>query len=111
MDLLNHLQDFERETGAADWTPGLVVGVSGGADSLALLHLLSRLAEKPPRVHVAHLDHGLRPDSAEDAQFVASIARDWGFSISIERRDVAAIAAKRKLSLEAAGRQRRGAQL
>ncbi len=111
MDLLNHLQDFEREAGAADWTPGLVVGVSGGADSLALLHLLTRLAEKPPRVHVAHLDHCLRPDSAEDAQFVAGVAREWGFAISIKRRDVAAIAAKRKLSLEEAGRQARYAFL
>jgi tRNA(Ile)-lysidine synthase len=89
----------------------LVVGVSGGADSLTLLHLLNRLAEKPPRVHVAHLDHGLRPDSAEDAQFVAGIAREWGFAISIEHHDVAAIAAKRKLSLEEAGRQARYAFL
>ncbi len=111
MDLLNHLQDFERETKYTQWSDGLVVGVSGGPDSLALLHLLRDAAERPPRVHVAHLDHGLRPDSADDAKFVSATARSWGFPISVGHREVATIAAKRKLSLEDAGRQARYAFL
>ena len=107
MDLLNHLQDFEREIEGSDWGSGIVVGVSGGQDSLALLHLLSRLAERPPRVHVAHFDHGLRPNSTDDVQFVTDIARNWGFPFSVGRQEVAAIASERKLSLEEAGRQAR----
>ncbi|MDP6793322.1 MAG: tRNA lysidine(34) synthetase TilS [Anaerolineales bacterium] len=111
MDLLHHLRDFERETRGADWDGGVVVGVSGGPDSLALLHLLSQLSGRHPLVHVAHLDHGLRPDSADDAEFVADIARSWGLPISIGRQEVAAMASERKLSLEEAGRQARYAFL
>ncbi len=53
----------------------VIVGVSGGADSVCLLHLLAGLA--PPwhlALHVAHLDHNVRPDSAEDAAFVQRLA-------------------------------------
>lgn len=56
----------------------LVVAVSGGLDSIALLHLLRRLAAPlHVHLHVAHLDHALRPNSAEDAAFVAKLAADW----------------------------------
>ena len=58
----------------------VVVGVSGGADSVALLSVLRTLAADPKRAYqltVAHLDHGLRDESAEDARFVAELARSW----------------------------------
>src|SRR5687768_16023038 len=53
----------------------VLVAVSGGADSLCLLHALFQLAPhwRIP-LHVAHVDHALRPDSADDAQFVAALA-------------------------------------
>ncbi|CAN5679133.1 tRNA lysidine(34) synthetase TilS [soil metagenome] len=55
----------------------VVVGVSGGADSTCLLHVLAQLAE-PWRLnlHVAHVDHNLRPESGADALFVATVAAD-----------------------------------
>ncbi len=52
----------------------LLVAVSGGCDSVSLLHLV--LAEAPQRnwtVHVGHVDHGLRPDSRDDAEFVRGL--------------------------------------
>ncbi len=57
----------------------LIVAVSGGLDSLVLLHLL-RFA---PGLHarnliVAHFDHGMRPESAADASWVRGMARAWG---------------------------------
>ncbi|MFZ1628515.1 MAG: ATP-binding protein, partial [Anaerolineae bacterium] len=57
----------------------LVVGVSGGADSLCLLHVLCALPPAfAPRVHVAHLHHGLRGAEADaDAAFVAGLAAAW----------------------------------
>lgn len=57
----------------------LVIGVSGGADSLCLLHLLRDLAPTAGwYLHVATLDHGLRgADSAADAQFVADLSAAW----------------------------------
>ena len=56
----------------------VVVGVSGGADSVALLHLLAFQREGwSIDVVAAHLDHGLRPDSGDDAAFVAEISDRW----------------------------------
>src|SRR5205814_10040417 len=68
--------------------PGpLVVAVSGGADSTALLLLLADLAPQLGLdLHVAHFDHRLRPRaSAKDAQFVADLAQRHGATIRIGR--------------------------
>mgnify|MGYP003485013794 CR=1 FL=1 len=55
------------------------VAVSGGGDSLALMHLVSgwaqRLRRAPPSLHVLTVDHGLRPQSADEAKRVAAVAR------------------------------------
>lgn len=91
------------------FSPGeiVVVGVSGGPDSLCLLHLLFSLREElAVRLLVGHLNHGLRGEEAEgDAQFVASLAREWGLAASIEKRDVQGFAKSHKLSLEEAARR------
>jgi len=69
----------------------LVVAVSGGPDSVALLHLFCRLREEWGwRLHVGHLNHGLRPEAEEEARFVWSLARDWGLGISLGREEVRA---------------------
>lgn len=73
------------------WSAGatLVVAVSGGPDSLCLLHVLRRLAERSQlRLHIAHLDHGLRPDSAADARFVTEISQAWDIPITVDTADV-----------------------
>ncbi len=70
--------------------PGpLVVAVSGGADSTALLLLLSALAPQLGLdLHVAHFDHRMRPrESAKDAQFVADLAQSRGATIRIGRAE------------------------
>ncbi|HXG66780.1 MAG TPA: ATP-binding protein, partial [Blastocatellia bacterium] len=60
---------MERHAMLAD-ARGVVVAVSGGADSVALLDMLARLCP-PAMLHVAHLNHMLRGrESAEDAEFV-----------------------------------------
>jgi tRNA(Ile)-lysidine synthase len=53
----------------------LVVGVSGGPDSLCLLDCLIQLDFRPT---VAHFDHRLRPESAEEAEFVSELAKSYG---------------------------------
>ena len=53
----------------------ILVAVSGGADSVCLLHALHQLAPVwRLSLHVVHIDHALRPDSADDATFVAALA-------------------------------------
>jgi tRNA(Ile)-lysidine synthase len=87
----------------------VVVGVSGGPDSLCLLHVLRALApEYGIALHVAHLNHLLRDtDSDQDAAFVAQLAAEWDLPCAIEARDVAAYAAENRLAFEEAARQMR----
>lgn len=82
----------------------LVVGVSGGPDSLTLLHVLEQLLQ-PEQLVVAHLDHGLRPSSAAEARCAAEAAR--GMRFFAERVDVAELGRVQGLSIEEAGRTAR----
>jgi tRNA(Ile)-lysidine synthase len=89
--------------GPAELAPGakVVVGVSGGPDSLALLSLLKDLGH--PLV-VAHLDHGLRPESEAEAEFVRQLAFEWGLPCVIGRERVADWAKEHRQSVEEGGR-------
>jgi len=92
-----------------------VLAVSGGPDSLALLHLIGRLRdEQYPalRLHVGHLHHGMRGAEAdEDARFVSSESARLGFPCTIEHADVPRAARERGIGLELAGREARYAFL
>ncbi|MDP6347185.1 MAG: tRNA lysidine(34) synthetase TilS [Dehalococcoidia bacterium] len=85
----------------------VVVAVSGGPDSLCLLHLLHRLCgELGIGLHAAHLDHMLRGAEAEaDARFVEHICQGLGVPLTVERRDVSAHRQRHRLSVEEAARQ------
>jgi tRNA(Ile)-lysidine synthase len=101
-DILRHAASWLAQFPAD--TPHLI-GVSGGRDSVALLHAL--VARGYRRLAVCHLDHGLRPESAEDARFVAQLAADSCLDAVVERCDVRERAKRRHESLEAAGRHAR----
>jgi tRNA(Ile)-lysidine synthase len=77
-----------RELGGPDEGATVVVAVSGGVDSLVLLHLL-RHSPAVPRmdVRVAHFDHRMRPGSREDGQWVAGVARAWALPVEIGRAE------------------------
>lgn len=83
----------------------VLVGVSGGRDSVALLHWLK--GEGFGRLIVCHLDHGLRAGSREDAAFVRSLAGEWGLPCETARANVAALATRKKQSIETAARHAR----
>ena len=83
-----------------------LVGVSGGRDSVALLHGLRAAGYR--RLVVAHLDHGLRGEaSAQDARFVARLAAEWKLSLEHDAADVAALARAAGRSVETAAREAR----
>ena len=88
----------------------LVLAVSGGPDSMAMLHAAVHLLRTDAtgwHLSVAHLDHGLRADSAGDATFVAEAAAAAGLPCTTRRTDVAALASDEGRSLEDAGREAR----
>jgi tRNA(Ile)-lysidine synthase len=85
----------------------LILAVSGGPDSTALLHGAARLVStghRPWTLVVAHVDHQLRPDSGSDAVHVAAMARSLGLACELRRADVAATARAEHRSLEDTGR-------
>ena len=79
----------------------VVVGVSGGSDSLCLMNVLRKAGY---RVIVAHFNHKLRPDSDADANIVEQTAARLNLASVIESGDVRAYADKEKLSIEEAAR-------
>lgn len=83
----------------------IVAGVSGGADSMALLHILHRYCtENGGEVVAAHLNHGLREEAIQDEELVKETCSHWGIACYTRRVDVADIAARTKKSWEEAGR-------
>ncbi len=80
-----------------------IVAVSGGIDSVALLDMMVQAGREP--LVVAHFDHGIRDDSAEDAKFVASLADRYGLPFETRREELGPNAS------EAIARERRYAFL
>ena len=84
----------------------VVVGVSGGPDSVGLLHILASMrGELGFQMVAAHLDHRLRPSSAAEADFVRNLAKQLGIVTYVRREDVAEHARSHGISVEEAGRR------
>ncbi len=87
----------------------VLVAVSGGPDSVALVHILCALAPKYAlKIAIAHLNHCLRPNESDrDQAFVTALARQLEVPIYAERQDVRRYQKSHRLSLEEAARQLR----
>ncbi|MBN1124351.1 MAG: tRNA lysidine(34) synthetase TilS [Sedimentisphaerales bacterium] len=88
----------------------ILLAVSGGADSVALLHIMHRLAETGQlqcSLVVAHVNHNLRCDAALDQKFVQGQARQYEWPFLHRSIDVRGNSLKHKLSVETAARQLR----
>lgn len=85
----------------------VVVAVSGGPDSVALLHVLQLLqSELGIQLHVAHLNHMFRgAESEADARFVAGLAGRYGLPATVESYNVPAYRDQRRLSGQTAARE------
>lgn len=86
----------------------IIVGVSGGADSMCLLHILKDI-QKEYGLHltVAHINHGIREEAKDDAAFVRGICRRWNIPYKEHRCNIEKIAKAKKCSEEEAGRDER----
>ena len=88
-------------------SPGysIVVGVSGGADSVCLLFVLLEYAKRVPlKLAAVHVNHGIRQDAGEDAAFVERLCRQEGVPFFLRVVDVNTFADSEKCSAEEAGR-------
>lgn len=86
----------------------VILGVSGGADSVCLLFLLLEYRKKTPiELVTVHVNHGLRPDAGADAAYVESVCRAQDVPFFLVEADVKELAAGEKCSEEDAGRRLR----
>lgn len=92
LKVLNTLKNYIQKTDT------VVAGISGGPDSVFLLHFLKQL---PNKTIVAHIDHQLRKDSKKDAEFVKTISPNF----HLKKVDIHKIAQKSKQGLEETGRK------
>lgn len=84
----------------------ILIGVSGGSDSVFLLHLLNALREKYGlTLHIAHLNHGFRREAEREADFVKKLAKTHGIPSTVKKIDVPFYAKKRRLSKQEAARE------
>ncbi|MBI3651733.1 MAG: tRNA lysidine(34) synthetase TilS [Acidobacteria bacterium] len=114
--LWQKVRDFIKHQAMLKEASGVVVAVSGGADSLTLLEVLARLRDRKKaspqtqdwKLHIAHLNHLLRGKAShEDAEFVAALAKKLKLNITIESADVAALAQATGKGIEEAAREAR----
>jgi tRNA(Ile)-lysidine synthase len=106
-DLKQRVFQFIQKEGLIQGETILLVGVSGGPDSVCLLHILDQLKESlGVDLHVCHLNHMLRDASSDaDARYVSTLAQRLGIAATVELRDVKAYQEEHRLSLEEAARE------
>jgi tRNA(Ile)-lysidine synthase len=99
--------DFIQKNQLVSGQHCLLVAVSGGPDSVCLLHILVKLRGKLGiSLHIAHLNHQLRgAESEADAHYVANLADRLDIPATVEQRDVKAYQARQRISLEEAARE------
>ena len=87
----------------------VIVGVSGGADSVCLFRILFELRKKIGfQMYGVHVEHGIRGEEAKrDQEFVTELCKSYGVECSVYHYDIPAMAKEKKLSIEEAGRMAR----
>lgn len=108
-DLISLVEEYIEKNRLLSAGP-LVVGVSGGADSMALLFVLKDICtRKYPGVELscAHVHHGIRKESDQDEQTVSAFCRELHVPLHVAHIDIPKVAEEEGLSLETAGRIRR----
>jgi tRNA(Ile)-lysidine synthase len=106
--MLTHIERSLRTECRIEPGAALIAGVSGGQDSLCLLHALCALGHRPV---VAYFDHQLRPESVAEAAHVGQLASSLGLQFVAGRENVGAYSHAKRISIEAAGRSLRYAFL
>ncbi|HZK35310.1 MAG TPA: tRNA lysidine(34) synthetase TilS [Bacillota bacterium] len=104
--MLNKVGSYIKKHNMLKKGDRVVVGLSGGADSVALLHILKAYRKSLGiELFPAHINHGLRGKEAdEDQEFSRQLCQRWDMDFHMHRSDVSALAAEWKKSEEETGR-------
>lgn len=104
--MLERIERAITTFGMLENTDDVTVALSGGADSVSLLHAMLRLKEKYGfKLYAAHLNHCLRGEESDgDEAFVRELCKKWGIPLFCERADVSSASEANKESVELAAR-------
>ncbi len=103
--MITKVSDYIEKNNMVHKGDTLIVGVSGGADSVCLLSVLCKLREKwNLKLICAHINHMFRETAVRDEEYVQSLCENWNIPCYIQRVDVEQYAKANKISFEEAGR-------
>ncbi|WOO34780.1 tRNA lysidine(34) synthetase TilS [Anaerocolumna sp. AGMB13020] len=104
--MINKIKQYISKYNMLEKGDQIIVGVSGGADSVCLFHVLTELSESYGlTLFVIHVNHGIRGEEADrDEEFVRSLCKERGVSFTAVCKDIPFMAKAQGLSLEEAGR-------
>ncbi|MFV0362595.1 MAG: tRNA lysidine(34) synthetase TilS [Suipraeoptans sp.] len=105
--MLNKIENFIKENKMIEDGDKVIIGLSGGPDSMCLLHILLELSKKLKfEIYCIHINHMIRGEEANlDEAFVENICKQSNVLIKTVSRNVVAYAKEKKLSEEEAGRE------
>ena len=86
----------------------IVLGVSGGPDSMCMLDMMRELKEEKNidfKIYVAHINHMIRKEAIEDEKYVQDYCKKYNIEFYVKRADVQKIANDKKIGTEEAGRK------
>lgn len=109
--MIKKIHEYMKETGMLNGCKRLIVGLSGGADSVCLLNILHNIITTNAyeiAVTAVHINHGIRGEEASyDEEFARQTAEKLGIEFVAEHIDVTGLARKMSISVEDAGRRAR----
>lgn len=107
--LIEKVEKIIKEEKLIESGDRIVVGVSGGPDSICLLHVLEQIQKKGLNfeLFVAHINHMIRPNAILDEEYVENYCQKHEIPVFIKRIQVLEIAEKEKIGTEEAGRNAR----
>lgn len=106
--MLRQVQNTINEFHMTESGDKVIIGVSGGADSMCLFTALQELADRLDiRLHVVHVNHLLRKEAGEEEEYVRAVCRQQGIPCTVFRKNIEEYAGESGCSIEEAGRNYR----
>lgn len=105
---MHRVREYIQDNRIFDNCRNVVVGLSGGADSVALIHILSDLKnDLELNLHAVHVNHGIRDNAMRDVQFSEKVCKELNIPITVCEINCISIAKENGISVEEAGRNER----
>ena len=105
-EFVKKVKSYISENALTDKGDKVVIGVSGGADSVALLYSLFDLSkELDLKLYVVHINHGLRSEAKAEAEYVRTLSEGLGVPFFLYEEDVESVGKKLSIGTEEAGRK------